>query len=1267
MSSVNDDDIVNADFGVTERDNHKDEFSDGQWVKMYYEYDYYKLVIEESSCTWDGPLTDKTHEALSYVFATPELLQAYTTAKNGQYAVVGGEEYIYDGTTWKKASEAEYIVNWEKIQNLNYWGNATVDDGDYVRLTTDNVYDVHVTRPGSLAKKFAALSPKPADGAVFRFDSKCTGFTAQDLQTLAPANGPFYYFDFYDMEATEDVEMAIETAVKTLDTSNRHYRGILLPKNPQKIGTTLILNSGKSPVSEFIAYNSGETTAIHIYNDRNNVGTAYEQNLVKVKEIMDAHVVVDEGENTIKVIEDATRVYLVSTNYTNPIDGVESIKGESTTASIVHTYNNEMVQANTAPTNPTILVMPASPGSYATLNNTTNIRNTPNTETLKFSGAISQSDILAVNSFTEAEWDDENNQYVEKTPKSYNGPRILDLSAVTSEITKGLLDKLNNPKIEYIILPSGMTEPVVGDYANLPNLKCVISSNKSGDENHALTAYVKVPGSLSEARCIATGNNDNGISTFKPTAQGLTTVKLSGNLNANDIATGSDSGGLNGEQGTITSIDLEGAYFANSNDMRLGSEGGAGLTALTEVKLPTDSRMTEIPEGCLYNLSSLHNLHIPYNYEKIGWEAFWETGINHITTEDASHSLIDNGPNTYTLSANLKELGKPNQGEGHAVFPGGQVVTDVYCLAMEVPTCYAHTFHANMVYAHGGMYGGVYCREKYMSDANAIALLHFPSQESWTNAKGDKETNYSDLVAKYTDPTRTYSKKDQTGAVDANGKPLTWPDQGELLGARTMAEAGYVWEDYKNMQYQEEGDGHLISLGSPEGGTKAFYPNYVGWHEFVLSNATYMEPDEVIENEKIVREYEEAGWYTFCIPFNMTNEQVVRMLGVPAGDGENVVCKVYNSKGELIDGDVRSDMMPDIRQLSSVTRKKGENGKNNIVMLRMTPDLVDANHAGYTAYLEITYPGGIEKHRTIDAEEYNSTSNFDERLSLIGGRPYIIKAYKRKQIVNNVDLYKIKGQNLGKYVLEHYADEFGVESSIVQNTKYPEFLEYEQLKNGKGEALTTLRFAKPFENHRIQAVRDGDNSAYLTYETTEGGETVVKKYYYTMIGQFWQQPLPKNCLYMSKGNWYRYSNVPEKIEDRYTWDPYKCVIMATEEVSGTKGAGYRDETKSVYPVVQEGTDDKLNDTFSLTFLDGRDDDDFGANGTSSRYIFGLDDDIIEFDEEGNEVTAIERLDGEDIVPAGSKVYNVAGQYVGESLNGLTKGLYIVNGKKIVVK
>lgn len=1159
--------------------------------------------------------------------------------------------------------------------------SLTDNDGCSITPNEDGtVATVHAVTPGHFKALFLQYKDKFGDGVTFKFDSECN-LNADDLAILAGQidqhnnNVPFnkYYVDLYDVPvATTNIEAAITGAIGQMRTNNWQYKGLLLPKNPTTVGTTLIADRNEDATkqatcSQFIAYNNGTSTVAHVYNTDNTATATYDANVGKLESVLELHPEI--GTNTTN--------YLVTTNSTSKV----SMSALPAKATRVETVNNDMVNPN--PDSPAkMYVYPSASGQFDNLVESTGVAGTANLDLLELNDAANPYDFTAINSFTD-------------------GPRVLDLRNLTSPITKAMLESLTNSKIEFILLPEDMAtkEDVceVNYSSSMTSLKAVIAST-----NTNLVAHVATPGSLAEARSLVTGGSIiNGV--LYPAKTGLTNVTLSGNLNASDInaqgkvaadghwaASGDNVAltGLNQEQATIKSFDLEYAVFPEQYDMNFNK---AGYETLTEVILPTSNEMTIIPAHCLDNIATLQNLCIPYNYEVIEDGALWGTDVNHLTTTDSKGTVIDNGPLTWTLSANLKRLGITPSPVTNAItcpiFPQNNGVTELYSLATKTPKCYKNVFPANSCDGWGGFGEGPYCRDKYYNGTNlkqSFTVLRFPSEESWKAASTDKRNDtYLEMKQFYTDINKHFTKLEQTGAVDANGDPITWPTLEEIYRTYNQASLGLTWNDWKE-DYTDQGIPQVIGgqpkvalsngvysksdVPGPGTGVGDYdFDEYGGWHQLVLSQATYVEPEEKIENEKIVREYEEAGWYTFCIPFNMTNEQVVRMLGVPAGDGENVVCKVYNSKGELINGDVRSDMMPDIRQLSSVTRKKGENGKNNIVMLRMTPDLVDANHAGYTAYLEITYPGGIEKHRTIDAEEYNSTSNFDERLSLIGGRPYIIKAYKRKQIVNNVDLYKIKGQNLGKYVLEHYADEFGVESSIVQNTKYPEFLEYEQLKNGKGEALTTLRFAKPFENHRIQAVRDGDNSAYLTYETTEGGETVVKKYYYTMIGQFWQQPLPKNCLYMSKGNWYRYSNVPEKIEDRYTWDPYKCVIMATEEVSGTKGAGYRDETKSVYPVVQEGTDDKLNDTFSLTFLDGRDDDDFGANGTSSRYIFGLDDDIIEFDEEGNEVTAIERLDGEDIVPAGSKVYNVAGQYVGESLNGLTKGLYIVNGKKIVVK
>lgn len=1213
--------------------------------------------------------------------------------RGDSYAIIGNSNNNYSAEIFcadDDRANMKAIVGLDNFvtQDANITYNNP-NDNDYITWNEETqVYDVHVTSAGSLKSKFEKLlntvGTNGIEGKVFRFDSECTGFTAEDLQALAHANGPYVYVDLYDVPATTEIETAIHDALLgngsdiSALANNQHYKGLLLPSNPQQIGTALISNTGSSsPVSDFIAYKSGTSTAAHINDTSSADESKYEPKVTALKGIMDLH----------SDIASETSVYLISTNCKTPISNVETIKGTSTTASIVHTYNNEMVNPDaTNPTKPCIEVIPAAAGDYATLNDATNMRNTPNTEVLKFKGAINANDIAAINSFTQTRWDSTTNSYVEVSPKVYNGPRVLDLSEVTTPITKELLDNLNNPKIEYIILPAGLDAPVVGDYANLTNLKCVISSdNSTATGDKVLNAYVKVAGSLAEARCLATGNDDSGSSSFKPTAQGLTKVKLSGNLNQDDISTKGDTSGLKGEYSTITSIDLSGAYFANIGDMRLGNEGdghpGAGFNqseVLTEVILPTDPRMTEIPSYCLYGIKSLTNLHIPYNYEKIRWAAFWESGIDHITTEDASHTLIDNGPKTYTLSANINELGEANQSESIAVFPQTVGVTDVYCLAMEVPVCYAHTFHADIVYGQGGMNGGIYCREKYINGTNHIAVLHFPSQESYDNAKGDKESSYADLVSKYTDPTRAYSKKDQTGAVDANGNPLVWPDQGELLGSRNMALAGYLWKDYPDLSYQVGGDAHLISIGNPVGEKEAFYPKYVGWHEFILSIATYVEPDEIIEHEKIVREYVQTDWYTFCIPFDMTVSQVLEMLGVPAST-DKVTCKVtHKVEGVETTEEVTNDkfgngIMPDIRQLTGVTRQKASGNESyNHVRFYLTDNLWNGTKAQFLNFSDLS--ANSNGQSLVDAATATKTDR-----CLVGGRPYIIKAYRRAGDAN-----KIKGQNLGKYIMTRYGDQFGKDASCVEDNQYGQ---YEQLVNDQNEALVTLRFAIPYEDHKVRALKYGENADYLEYN--ENG--TAYHYNYAMVGQFWQQSLPEYCIYMSKGKWYRYTDTSKN----YTWDPYKCIIMATPEIEeeavtenlpeGTEGYNFietsadvfkqhmggrfRDFINSKFPKVQPGTNDLLKWNFELRFLNGRDDDDFDKMQGAKTYSFSFDDGITEYDEDGNEISAIQCVDGESsvAVPVNGKVYNINGKVMGTSLEGLAKGLYIVNGKKYVVK
>jgi len=1107
---------------------------------------------------------------------------------------------------------------------------------DYItKNQTTGVWDVYVTSHESFTRLWDNGNGKN-DNDVFHFMNGCSGFTADDLAMISNQNesGKFY-IDLYDLTTTPELEAVISDAVNQMVASSKRCKGLLLPKNPTNVGTMLIcngsnnVNTGQYSCGQFIAYQNGTTTMMHIFDKNPQNNPNYETPLNTLMTIMANH----------SDIATNTTVYSVSTNKRSEITNVVStVRGNKSNVTVVHTYNNELV--NTTATNPTVIVTPGNNngGDFASAVNATGMESTPNIDRLKFMGNVNTEDIQAINEFT-------------------SGPKVVDLSEVpVATITKTLLDNLSNDAIEYLILPAGMDETVVCNYTNLKNLKCVISSNKSGDQQHNLTAYVRTAGSLAEARYWATGGEvANNNTQFKPQSQNLTSVKLMGELNIDDISVG-DSKGLQSEHNSITTIDLEDAHFANVADMNLSSQtGGAGFGSnVTEVKLPKN--MTEIPANCLYQLSGLTSLHIPYSYTKIGETALYGTNISHITTEDANGGLIDNGENTYSLSANIQELGTLNQ--GNPVFPNEKSVTDVYCLATKTPICYKGTFPSAKVYNDGGMDGNVvYSREKYKQGDAWTAMLHFPSKETFDNETdaSKKNTSYDVMREFYTDPTRVFTKLDQTGAVDANGDYLLWPDHVTQEHCyKEQAENGYIWDDYIP-DYEIPGDGHLKGMAlKADATTRSFYPNYSGWHQFVLANATYYEPAQKVEGDKIIEEYQEAGWFTICLPYDLTVEQVINWLGVPKSH-DNVICKLYDKNGNLKNGNVKDPVMPDARQLLSVERlkagaknKDGKTYNKNMVYLRFTNNLLATEEYKYLEFNHSNEAGTVISYTNTLAEGTASS-----QICLKGGRPYIIEAYKRLGET-------IQSQNIGRRIMTHHADEFDAVYSCIRGGDTSE-----QLKNQAGVALSTLKFAKPYEKHKVQAFNGNaeipESESYMTYK--DGDKD--KKYYYTMIGQFWDQDLPKYCFYMSHGTWYR------NLSDKYKWQAYKCVIIPTVEDESGMGEGYRDADRSNYPKTKgtNNDNDLLDGEFYLGFADGRDDDDF-KNYEQAKYVFVFDDEgITEYDENGEMVTAIDNLDGEDttVAKGDGKVYNMSGQYVGSSINGLAKGMYIVNGKKIVVK
>ena len=842
------------------------------------------------------------------------------------------------------------------------------------------------------------------------------------------------------------------------------------------------------------------------------------------------------------------------------------------------------------------------------------------------------------------------------------GITVLDLSNATG-VTKDELNKLIRSSIQYIILPAGMDKDFVCDESlyyetengeitntkksSLPNLKGVISSSSTD-----LVAYLTEPGSLAEARCLATGNSGSQ-GQLHPTPQSLASVTLGGKLYLDDITTSQSHLGLSNELSSITSLDLEKAVFINPSTGAIDSEqmnihnagfngGGCHLSTLI---LPRNANMNTIAEGCFDGLKSLQEICIPYNYQHIKKDAFKQSNVYHITTTDSEFNEIDNGPHTYTFSANLKSIGES------AFRVEQDYVTDVYVLAIEAPTCEAFAFgDGPMYYGDGGHDGGdlVYCRDLYIKSSTVATLQN--GDKDYTGAIAICMLHYPDGLtpeqeAKYTDVDKVYTKKDQTGAVDGNGDPLLWPTRSEMNRVFKQALSGVLWDD-ESWKYE---DGSLYNNNQdvfwkentqqPE---EFSFKGYVGWHQFVLSKATYV---PTIEDNKDERDYTEGDWYTFCIPFDMTEDEVIELMGVPATT-DDVTYKLNGTE-------VSVAHMPEIHTLKGVERNL--NGSHGDIILSLSDNLAEKKDGNYTYYNE-----------SENCYEPNSPALADEsrngKIVIRGGYPYLIKPYVRK-----INGEKVVIDRLGEYIMKRY-DFPKIASSVYRSGCFIN-LGGTYIQDGTTKTSYASPFATPYTGHEVQALFKNVNAkAAVPAYYMENGKKV--DYKYRFMGQYWEQPLPLGSYFVNKNNWFYYKT----LKNGFYWRRYSCILNVSSSLLDENASFRGDpEVKTSYYhqiAVDAGGGAVFDGNLKLVYNDAHDDsfvtnENQGAEVRSIRIVF--DDVITEYDDEGNEVTAIQMLDGQNIMPRKSdKVYNLKGQFVGNSVDGLQKGLYIVNGKKIVV-
>lgn len=820
---------------------------------------------------------------------------------------------------------------------------------------------------------------------------------------------------------------------------------------------------------------------------------------------------------------------------------------------------------------------------------------------------------------------------------------LSNITCTTIDLSKATLTpkSFKNNNVKYVVLPDGWTKEQVNTTAKeIGSSLESAASAKTISTGISLTAYIVKPGTLvytilnmSQLDSKYDNYLDNNRSWYVDvansnykylySAKDVKNITISGYPNAIDLNKAynyiiTDEGHLTLGKGNNKyalpecdpdTLDLSDAIFGEGTnyhpeDMTLSKL----FPNLKSVLLPTHESQTVIPEECFNNMDSLRVLMIPSHYKVIGERAFCNLDkLSHIYVKDIkADKKYDHGNYTITLPESLKEIRSIGvQDFNKATFSGDEMkkVTDIYVMAENAPKCGKYAFIDHLTHGNKGFAGN---------------WTH-PIQRSNYNNNGEliavlhypAKSKYNGEDKNFTDITRVYTLYDETGMVDGNGEIKVWPRHAEFIRSFNQAIAGHIWNDWQEYkeggtEVIEENTDNQYTVDNPTGYKK----EYQGWHEFVLSETYIPKP---FEPQKYYNKFNQCDWYTICIPYNITKSMLLKAFGVSTNADYKNQVKMFDDKtGEYIDANkvegAGSDgwIYPDVRSLIQV--KRSYNNKKVTLCLSdklFTPDRCQ----------EITIPENGQGY------DYTPLTD-DDPIIIKAGMPYLIRPY----VPADANI-----KNIGAYLCAYVSQLKDVKPVLFKaiegnDKKYA--VPYE-----KGVETHALKLDASTENNRV-------------YVKKNDGEPCK----YNFVGSYVDRLIPQYGYYLGKEKgtgqhkFFRTSKTTTK------WNCYSSII------TGMSTPDYVNEGDES----EEGIQNivlKFHSTDDLVVLE----DEKPKNNAPAKRLG------IAFDDSGvNDLpTSIDEIDVDIALPEDSRIYTVNGTRV--AADRLKKGIYIQNGKKIVVK
>ena len=414
--------------------------------------------------------------------------------------------------------------------------------------------------------------------------------------------------------------------------------------------------------------------------------------------------------------------------------------------------------------------------------------------------------------------------------------------------------------------------------------------------------------------------------------------------------------------------------------------------------------------------------------------------------------------------------------------------------------------------------------------------------------------------------------------------------------------------------------------------------DYRGWHQFVLAGYGY---NGVVPNEPIRSFISDNDWWTICEPYDLKYSELIDFFGTNNGIGE--VKKPYLSKLMYVIRDV-------------------EKGK---ITLMFSKNLMEYKEA---------IASDDQVHGTIDDETTwigNGEGQYADEAALRAanpvilhkGVPYLIKPNLLEDGNGNIigsrqfNIYKSNEPELYARLNAAATQGAGAQASMIYDGVYTVPAYVVGLgKEGAGTEAVESSGTKTITNKDGSSFtyKDSEKGGKLVYGGKEVDYKISAAYTYSFVGSLYNSLMPQYCYFLG------YDSAKKKAVFRYS------------AVQDKSGWNWNNETGIICPNFNTATKihsaTGFNDPARWTIADANGtmlapDDITMATGAAKSYTFDFGaTNYFEMEE----ATGVSEMVVKPLYEE-TKVYDANGIYRGSSLQNLPKGVYVVNGKKYVVK